>query len=192
MNDFFQAPPPRPDAGRDARPVWAAPPRGIVPAVVPVEAVMARNDLVGVFLDSLHVYPAGFEIAVHVVAREGSYLDPFSNRRDRRAEDGGEIPPGRLRLGFAFADGSEATNTSEGPFGTREGGAPSSPLMMRRSGRGDEAQWSQTYWVWPLPPPGRLEFLCRWPAAGLPFSRTEIDAATIIAAASRAKPVFAD
>lgn len=153
---------------------------------------MARNDLVGVFLDSLHVYPAGFEIAVHVVAREGSDLDPFSHRRDRRAEEDGEIPPGRLRLGFAFADGSRAANTSEAPFRIRKDGVPSSPLMMRRSGRGEEAQWSQIYWVWPLPPPGRLEFLCEWPSADLSFSRTEIDAATIIAAASRAKPVFAD
>lgn len=187
MNDFYESPPPRPGAVRTVRPVWAAPPRGIVPAVVPVEAVMARNDLVGIFLDSLHAYPTGFEVCVHVVARDGSGLEPFS---DRRAEPDSEIPSARLRLGFVFADGTEATNTSDVPLRSREDRAPRAPLMLRRSGRSEEAQWSRTYWVWPLPPPGCFEFVSEWPAAGLPFSRREIDAATIIAAASRAKAVF--
>jgi hypothetical protein len=40
--------------------------------------------------------------------------------------------------------------------------------------------------------PGRMEFVCEWPAAGLPLTRTELDAAAIIAAAPRAQVAFVD
>lgn len=153
---------------------------------------MARNERVAIFLNSLQVYPAGFEVVVHVVAREGFGLDPFSYRPDREAERGGRIPPGRLRLGFALADGSKASNTFARRSGRAEEAEPSAPLMTIRGGRGQEDEWSQTYWVWPLPPPGPLEFVSEWPAADLPLTRAALDSAAILAAAARAQAAFAD
>jgi hypothetical protein len=44
--------------------------------------------------------------------------------------------------------------------------------------------------MWPLPPDGPLSFVCEWPVAGVELTRTEIDAALIIAAASRAQVIL--
>jgi hypothetical protein len=192
MSDFFEPLPPRKEEERPVRPAWAGPPRGVVPAIVPVDGVIARNDLVAVFLSSFHVYPAGFTAEIFVVAREGSELDPFAHRPYRRARAEGQIEPGLLRLGFSFADGSKVANTSGGPIGTGEDGAPSAPVMRPSGGRGQEDEWSQTFWAWPLPPPGRMEFVSEWPAAGLPLTRNELDAAAIIDAAPRAQVAFVD
>jgi hypothetical protein len=192
VSDFFEPPPPREEEERPVRPPWAGPPRGVVPAVVPVEGVMARNDSAAIFLNAFHVYPAGFAVDIFVVAREGSELDPFFHRPDRRARTEGQIAPGLLRLGFSFADGSKVASTSVDPRATGEDGAPASPVMRPRGGRGQEDEWSQTFWVWPLPPPGPMEFVSEWPAAGLPLTRTELDAAAIIAAAPRAQVAFVE
>lgn len=160
--------------------------------IVPVEGAIARSDSAAIFLSALHVYPAGFAVEIFVVARGGMELDPFSHRPDRRARAEGQIGAGVLRLGFSFADGSKVANTSVGSRATGEDGAPSSPVMAPRSGRGEEDEWSQTYWVWPLPPPGRMEFVSEWPAAELPLTRIELDSAPIIAAAPRAQVAFVD
>jgi hypothetical protein len=45
-------------------------------------------------------------------------------------------------------------------------------------------------WVWGLPPPGPLAFVCAWPAGQLPASGVEIDARLVLEAAGRAAPVW--
>jgi hypothetical protein len=52
--------------------------------------------------------------------------------------------------------------------------------------------WHASQWVWPLPPPGPVAFVCEWPVAGIPESRAEIDAQVILDAASRAQVIFSD
>jgi hypothetical protein len=42
------------------------------------------------------------------------------------------------------------------------------------------------YWVWPLPPEGSLAFVCEWPIADIPETRTEIDSALLRDAAADA------
>ena len=44
----------------------------------------------------------------------------------------------------------------------------------------------------PLPPAGKLAFVCEWPAAGIPLTRHEIDAQIILDAASHAQQLFTD
>jgi hypothetical protein len=62
--------------------------------------------------------------------------------------------------------------------------------MSGTHGRGSEGEWSYAFWVWPLPPAGSLELVYEWPVAGIPLGRTELDAAAIIDAASRAQAIF--
>jgi hypothetical protein len=52
--------------------------------------------------------------------------------------------------------------------------------------------WRQRIWIWPLPPTGRLAFVCEWPAAGVPLTRHEIDAQLILDATARAQLLFND
>src|SRR5215475_11215845 len=44
-------------------------------------------------------------------------------------------------------------------------------------------RYEMACWVWPLPPPGPVVFVCRWPAIALPESIAAIDARAILAAA---------
>jgi hypothetical protein len=47
-------------------------------------------------------------------------------------------------------------------------------------------------WVWGLPPPGPLAFVCEWPARGIPETRVEIDAGLVLEAAGRAVAIWPD
>lgn len=167
-------------------------PPGVVPAVVPIERVVARTDEVGIYLSCFWVYPTGFEFELFVVAKdEWSDLDPFPFDHRYRTEDTGEIPPGQLRLGFQFADGTKVTNTnSRFDWDEELGSSPKSPGMSSGRGSSREGQWHRFFWVWPAPPAGPLEFVCEWPAAEIPQTRLELDAEAIIEANSRAQAIF--
>lgn len=193
MSEFFEPPSarrsePKPD------PEWAGPPDHVLPATVPIERIVAENDKVAIYLACLSAYPAGFDFDVFAIARdEWIELDPFSFDHQYEAERTGEIPPGQLRLGFLFGDGSKAFNTGdrfdwEGEFES----APDKPVMSGQGrGRSENGRWHSSLWVWPLPPDGQMEFICEWPAADIPLTRCELDAQQIIAAASRAQHFFA-
>jgi hypothetical protein len=44
---------------------------------------------------------------------------------------------------------------------------PTGPLLLAGAGAGGDRRWSQDLWLWPLPPEGRLDFVCEWPALGI-------------------------
>jgi hypothetical protein len=46
------------------------------------------------------------------------------------------------------------------------------------------------FWVWPLPPPGPVTFVCAWPRWEIPESRTDLDAGPILEAAARATDLW--
>ncbi len=50
--------------------------------------------------------------------------------------------------------------------------------------------WDNHYWVWGLPPPGPLVFVCEWPARGIGQSRMQADARLVLEAAERAVPIW--
>ena len=56
----------------------------------------------------------------------------------------------------------------------------------------DRLAWEVDVWIWGLPPPGPLAFVCEWPARGIPESRVEIDAGLVLEAAGRAVPIWPD
>jgi hypothetical protein len=64
------------------------------------------------------------------------------------------------------------------------------PVLHSGGGGGGGGGWHQDEWVWPLPPPGPVSFVCEWPAAGISLTRSEIDAQTILDAAARARTLF--
>ena len=193
MNDFFK-PPPRSRYVFEERPRedWMGPPRAVVPALVPIERLLVQTEDLAVYLSGCWVYPAGFEFEIFVVARdEDSDVNPFDVEYELEAQRTGEIPPGKLRLGLQFADGTSVTNTG-GAFAWEwePGPKPRGPRMSGTHGSRGEGESCQAFWVWPLPPEGSLELVYEWPVAGIPLGRTELDAAAIIAAASRAQVIF--
>jgi hypothetical protein len=165
MGAFFEPPPPperHAPAPRYRTPSWVGPPQGTLPSVVPFERVLARTEAVAVCLARLAVYPTGFEFQILTMSDDTKCdLDPFlfeRRARRRHPDDIDGIPPEMLRLGLRFADGSKVTNvTPHWPDNTR----PSKPILTEMGGGGGAGgDWEQTFWIWPLPPPGPLIFVC--------------------------------
>jgi hypothetical protein len=196
VSDFFVFPEPEPEPERPRRPPqppWIAPPRGYVPGGVALRLVLARNDRVAVALTKLAAYPVGFEFELVVLtADEEEYgLDPMLGGRVRHPGMPRADPEqSMLRFGIEFADGRRVTNL-EGRFPCRDDEPPTEPVL--RPGGGSSSggsEWRQDMWIWPLPPAGPLTFVCEWPAAGIPFTKTEIDAQPLLDAAGQAQQIF--
>jgi hypothetical protein len=193
VSEFFEPPPVSPEPAVDVRqPPWFGAPRGVLPGVIPLELVLARSEKAAVCITRLAAYPTGFEFDVLALAAPGHAeldLDPmlFGPYHHRARRPGGELPPELLRVGVRFADGTKATNT--GGVGYDQD-PPPGPVMFSGGGGGGGGQWRQTEWVWPLPPSGPLTFVCEWPAAQIPLTRTDLDAQAVLDAAARAEIIF--
>ena len=146
----------------------------------------------------LSAYPTGLEFDLLAIAAPDAgdeVLDPMlfgpQSHRLRRRTVGSEIPDEMLRFGVEFADGRRATNTG-GRGAPRPETEPAEPVLTSGGGGGGGGRWRADMFLWPLPPPGRLVLVCEWPAAGIPLTRTEIDARTVHEAAQRAQVIFED
>jgi hypothetical protein len=83
-----------------------------------------------------------------------------------------------------FADGGKATNLHRPrPPSDRP---PAGPLLTPHGGSGSVGAWDTSYWLWPLPPPGRLLLVAEWPAQHISESAVEVVADPILAAAAGA------
>jgi hypothetical protein len=69
---------------------------------------------------------------------------------------------------------------------------PATVLSPRGGSGSGDGNCRQSIWVWPLPPAGKLAFVCEWPTAGIPLTRHEIDAQLVLDAVSRAEQLFTD
>jgi len=166
-----------------------------MPGVVPVERVVAKTADVAVYISGFWVYPIGFETQLRVSVRdEESDLDPFSFDYEDPDDGPGQIPAGKLRIGFEFADGSKVTNTGRdysvewvsGPLPT----APKMSGVNVRGGGAGSAKIADGFWVWPLLPEGGLTFVCEWPAAEIPLTRVQFAARPLIEASQRAQELL--
>lgn len=195
MSDFFE-PAPKPATPQPQRyrmPPWFEAPRGTLQGIVALERVLAHTDKVAVCVTRLAAYPTGFEFDLLTMSADDQDddIDPLMFRHPHRMRRGAtdEIPPEFLRFGVQFSDGSKATNT-DGFHHNRN--PPEGPIMNAGGGGGGGGNWRQTQWVWPLPSPGTVTLVCEWPALGIPLTRSELDAQTILDAATRAQVIFSD
>lgn len=161
----------------------------MLPGVAPLELVIASNARAAVYVGRCSVYATGFELEVRVlVAYDAGELDPSLNgvyHRPGRGPNYDEM----LKFGVEFSDGRKATNVGGRGHGP---GEPEDPVLWGMGGGGGGGRWRQDFWVWPLPPPGPLSFVCEWPAAGIPLSRADIEAQLLLDASTRARQLFAN
>jgi hypothetical protein len=213
--EFFEPPAPRPEQPPQPRhelPPWFEAPHGILPGVVALELLLARTSKVAVCATRLEAYPTGFGLELITMADQDDeegfdpmFFGPHRRRLSRQRGDEIEIPNEMLRFGVEFADGTKATNTADEPLVNPAGGtigtmvmvsdsepepAPVAPVLRTGGGGGGGGSWRQSIWIWPLPPPGRLTFVCQWPEAGIELTRHDIDAQIILEAATRAEVIF--
>ena len=162
--------------------------------MVATDLLLARSAATAIHIAHLDAYPTGFEFQVraitttpeHELRRHGNDtgLDVFGGHWPMVGERRDELPPKLLRVGVRFADDRTATNI------TGHDRPPDGPVMWPLAGRAIGGCFEQDYWVSPLPPPGPLQLVCEWPAAGIPLARHELDARLILEAAERARPVY--
>jgi hypothetical protein len=172
---FFETPPLR--SPTDYRvPPWARGHLDMVPGVVPVALLVARTSTHAVLIDGLLVYPTGFDFDLAV------------RRHPRHRRHPGHEWGDDLRLEVRFADGRSAGNRP-GHWPSRDR-PPDPPFLYYHGAGGCEGRWGSGHWLWGLPPPGPLAFVCRWPAGGVPASGVEIDAGLVLEAADRAAAVW--
>jgi hypothetical protein len=106
-----------------------------------------------------------------------------------------------FRFGLRLADGSELPLSCD-PYFRGEGRVivqqrpdPSTSTrfsLLPQGGSGDSRKFTFGYWFSPLPPSGRLAFVCSWPRYGIEETETVIDADVILEAARQAVPIWPD
>lgn len=137
---------------------------------------------------SLTVYRRGFTVVL--TARRKPKPEDFDPRRmpmhgamlgDFWGED---LPDDFMRFGVQFADGSKATNIERLAWlGSDE--PAKTPIMMPTGGGG-----GVSYWIWPLPQPGQLRFVCEWPSEAIAEQHLELDAEAVLEASARVEPIW--
>ena len=199
---FFEPPlpPERPEPPLEIpepEPWWSAPSNELG-APVPLRVVLAQTDQVAVAVVGLAAYTTGFSLMLGFRWRrprsgEDLYREmefPFGRLAMQRPL-GREIPPELCRFGVQFADGRKATTLgAQTPWRTGEN--PPGPILSPESGGGDDREWNQRYWIWPLPPPGTLTFAIEWPSKGIELSMKEVDADLIIDASKSSEVLWPD
>jgi hypothetical protein len=179
---FFDEPaaPPQPPSYRT--PEWLAPPENVIPATVALDVMLLRRPDLAIWVADALVFPSGLSFGINVQRREQSdNTPPFFGPPD----------PDGPRFGLQLADGRKVVVERAAdmrPFLQR----PDRPLLRPRSGSGGAHRSSAQMWLWPLPPPGPLTFVCAWPAERVEETSAQIDAAPILAAASRAVEMWRD
>lgn len=209
MSGFFpdHQPLPPEDLWPSRQPDWAGPAEDVVPAVVPLELVIGRSDTTAVLLSGLRAYAAGLQMQLLVRIRPGSgaRLDSDADVFDthHRRSDDPQWQAGRLKWGVEFADGRRVTNVDRPAWDEQPNRdhhrphraddwewEPDHPVLTGQGGSGGRYSADREYWLWPLPPPGRLLVVCQWTAHGIEATTQELDAGLILAAAARSRPLW--
>jgi len=207
--DFFPDQQDVPLGGEDAeprQPVWLNPPDDMLAGVVPVELVLGRSESTAVLLTGVRAFPVGLgmKLGVRVRGRIGRrdlhaqvFDGPYTDATDAAWQ------AGRLKWGFELADGRRVTNVDVNPLMEQPNQdhhrphdaddwawEPDHPVLSGGGGGGSLRSSNRDYWLWPLPPAGRLRVVCQWPARGIELSVHDLDAAPFLQAAERAEPVW--
>jgi hypothetical protein len=195
MPFFEPLPPLTPQPPEPPQPPWIGPAENVLGVAVDLSLVLARTEDVGVGLSSVVAEPNGVSFVLDFRRRFGAFPGTEWGKPFPPAYPGESRDEEDFRFGVQFSDGRKATSLGE--FRSPETvdlstAASASPRLIPRGGGGGGRHASQVgYWVWPLPPPGPLAFVCEWRAVGIPLTRVEVDAAPIIAAARRATVLWA-
>jgi hypothetical protein len=170
------APTPR----RGARPPWAGPPGNVLPAPFGGRLLVGKSEQAVVAVFGAQACATGFGVEILAKWRKTGRPEPvrhglyFDSRRG----------PDALRFQIRFPDGrvAKAANREQNPSDPD----PGFPRLSPQHGAGSNGEWVERMWVWPLPPPGPMTFVCSWPVLGIPEIRAIVDAGEILTAAAGA------
>jgi hypothetical protein len=192
-------PPPRPQEAEAETPEWISVPEGWIGAVVPVQELIGRSHEAAICLSRIVAYPVGFEATLDAFTRSLAWGYAFEAMGEWQHGENDRPLPQLLRYGIEFADGRKASNVG-GMFGVSEVATsahhevapdPAKDIsLVPGGGHGGGRHSRQELWIWPLPPPGPVAFVCEWPRYGIPETRVTVDAALIREAARHAEEIW--
>ena len=178
MRLFHKAPPARPALQRRVPRPWD-PPQTEFPGIVPISTLQFdRSEQAAIAITGMSAYSNGFEIFVTAL------IHPGGPGFDAETPDGGMLANKPYQISLKLSDGR--TVTSGRPYGDSE---PTEPILQLRGGGTSHYQHS-SWWAWPLPPSGPLEFVCCWPTLGTGETRVGTDAQLILDAAGRSSRLW--
>lgn len=178
-------PPPEPEVHVEHRqPPWAEAPATVVPVTIALDLLLVRTPDWAVWIGAASATPAGIAFTVTVLGRTGT-VDPHAMHP--RMDGGAAAAP---RFGVGFADGRKAVAGDHRRMPT--GDAEHEIALAPRGGSGGGRRWTQTYWLWPLPPSGPLTFAFAWSAEGIEETTAEVDGGPLRAAAAQAVELWPD
>jgi hypothetical protein len=154
-------------------------PENEVPTSVAIDAVLADDHEIVVFISGARVFSNGVDFTLEVRARHAT--------TDGRGGSLGGIhghgdPSDRLLLGFEFSDRRRCSNIGA-PFPPDFQDSAERPELMPGGGTGGTRSSDISMFLSPLPPPGDLRVVCAWPKFGLPEKTTVLSADAILEAA---------
>ena len=170
------APPER----QTVQPAHLGPPQGwVLPTVLPAVRVLARSDNARIALVGVRCWPEGVSLDLHLMCRQLPRLD-------------GHDGEWAFRFGVLTSEGRRAAAREFPPGPRPDGPTGSEPVLRPIFGGGGRFHRRWEFYLWPLPPKGRLTMVADWPAEGIPETFTELDAGEIRSAAARAVVVWRD
>jgi hypothetical protein len=171
---FPNEPPPQPSLPRRIARPWDRPETEF-PVPVPAGTLLLhQSELSMIAVSCVLAYSNGFEFFVTSFLRPGTPVVA------------GEGSPGSrepLDIGMEFANGGQVFRTKP-PL---DGDEPAGPILPFVVAVGNSHRSDARWWTWPLPPAGRLDFICRLDGAE---TRASLDAQLILDAAQRSVPVW--
>ncbi len=203
--DFFPEPPAatgEEDPYDQPQPVWVGPPEDMIPGVVPLELVLGRSETGVVLLTGIRAFPTGLGMSLGVRIRgpvAGRDLNDQVFDSDYRPRD---VNPtehaSRLKWGFELSDGRRVTNVDTSPYMHQPIQAgqhdpewvPDHPVLHGGGGGGGGRSVDRDYWLWPLPPAGRLRVVCQWLARNIDLTIQDLDTGPFLNAAQRAQTLW--
>jgi hypothetical protein len=164
---------------------WFGPPPGWLGGWVPWRILLGRSETAYAVLRDFEAFPTGLSFTL-----VSCFKDPRA--LDRRP--GGGPPPffGHSRgprFGVGFADGRKAVAGSM-PH-QADAGDSDHPILRSGGGGGSGGTWRMSFWLWPLPPRGPLEWAAQWAEEGFAEHSTSVDATVLTVAASDAEQLWA-
>jgi hypothetical protein len=164
------------------RPAKYGPPEGcVLPTVLPVVRELGRSANARIALVGVRCWPDGVSLGVRLLCR--------TRPATRPRWDGQVSADWSFRFGVRYADRRCAAVGEFPP----DGPAGVDGLVLRPTeGGGGRFHRRWDFYLWPLPPKGRLTLVADWPAQGVPETYTELDAGELRSAAARAVIVWRD
>ncbi len=191
MSFFAPPPPPAEPAEHPPRPPWLGPPENELGEAVAASVVLVKRSELAIAVTDFRSYSSGIAGRLILRTREhepgGRMMYPLHMMMRGRGADATELPRELLRFGVEFADGRRAT-TIESRHS--RGDEPPEIVLMQRGGGGGGGGWEFSFWIWPLPPEGPLTFAVEWPAESVDLTTRELDAAPLLAAATRSEALW--